>query len=74
MSPCSCSPWGGLVLWDASQISSGVAQTGPVGPKAVPIVIGALLIVCAVFLAVDVLRGGHGEAEGGEDVDLGSPQ
>jgi putative tricarboxylic transport membrane protein len=29
--------------------------------------------VCAVALAVDVLRGGHGEAEGGEDVDLTAP-
>ena len=72
-SPCSCSSLGGLVLWDASQISSGVAQAGPVGPKAVPILVGALLIVCAVFLAVDVLRGGRGEAEGGEDVDLSHP-
>jgi putative tricarboxylic transport membrane protein len=29
-----------------------------------------MLIVCAVFLAIDVLRGGRGEAEGGEDVDV----
>jgi putative tricarboxylic transport membrane protein len=39
----------------------------------VPTLIGALLIVCAVFLAVDVLRGGRAEAEGGEDVDLSHP-
>jgi putative tricarboxylic transport membrane protein len=64
---------GGLVLWDATQISSNLAQTGPVGPKAVPTLIGALLIVCAVFLAVDVLRGGRAEAEAGEDVDLSHP-
>ena len=40
------------------------------GPGAVPILVGLLLLVCAVALAVDVLRGGRGEAEGGEDVDL----
>ena len=64
---------GGLVLWDASQIKSGVAQVGAVGPKAVPYLVGGMLIVCAVVLAVDVLRGGRGEAEGGEDVDLSHP-
>ena len=64
---------GGLVLWDASTISSGVAQIGAVGPKAVPYLVGAMLIVCAVVLAVDVLRGGRGEAESGEDIDLSHP-
>jgi putative tricarboxylic transport membrane protein len=64
---------GALVLWDTSQISSGIAQTGPVGPKAVPSLIAGMLIVCGVVLAIDVLRGGHAEAEGGEDVDLNHP-
>lgn len=64
---------GGLVLWDASQINTGVTQAGAVGPRAVPYLVGGLLLVCAVALAIDVLRGGHGEAEGGEDVDLRQP-
>jgi putative tricarboxylic transport membrane protein len=64
---------GGVVLVDASRIHSGVAQVGAVGPTAVPILVGVLLVVCAVALAVDVLRGGRGEAEGGEDVDLSHP-
>lgn len=59
-----------LVLYDASQIETSAAQRGPVGPAAVPTLIGALLLVVAVFLAVDVLRGGHGELEAGEDIDL----
>jgi len=63
---------GAVVLWDASRIPTP-ARPGPIGPAAVPVVIGTVLIVCAVFLAVDVLRGGHGEAEGGEDVDLSHP-
>ena len=61
---------GGLVLLDTAQMATGLAQRGPVGPKAVPTVVGGLLLVVAVLLAVDVLRGGRGEPEGGEDIDL----
>ncbi|KAA5834567.1 tripartite tricarboxylate transporter TctB family protein [Saccharopolyspora hirsuta] len=64
---------GVLVLVDAINIPTDFAQRGPVGPKAVPVVVGALLVVVAVLLARDVLRGGRGEAEGGEDVDLDAP-
>jgi putative tricarboxylic transport membrane protein len=39
----------------------------------VPILVGSLLLVVAVLLARDVLRGGRGEAEGGEDIDLAAP-
>jgi putative tricarboxylic transport membrane protein len=64
---------GALVLWDASQTSRNLVQRGPVGPTAIPIGIGIALIVLAVLLARDVLRGGHGESEMGEDVDLSHP-
>jgi putative tricarboxylic transport membrane protein len=64
---------GALVLIDASRIPTDFTQRGPVGPAAVPVVLGVALLVIAVFLARDVLRGGHGEAEGGEDVDLSHP-
>ncbi|MEV6240049.1 tripartite tricarboxylate transporter TctB family protein [Lentzea sp. NPDC051838] len=64
---------GVLVLTDALRIPTDFAQRGPVGPKAVPILVGSLLLVVAVLLARDVLRGGRGEAEGGEDVDLSAP-
>ena len=63
---------GAIVLWDASRLPT-LAQRGPVGPAAVPTLVGLMLIVCAVVLAVDVLRGGRGEAEGGEDVDISAP-
>jgi putative tricarboxylic transport membrane protein len=43
---------------------------GPVGPKTVPVAVGILLVVTAVLLAVNILRGGRGEQEAGEDVDL----
>lgn len=64
---------GAVVLWDASRISTNFTQRGPVGPKAVPVVVGVLLLVCAALLTRDVLAGGHGEPEGGEDVDLSHP-
>ncbi|MEU0877755.1 tripartite tricarboxylate transporter TctB family protein [Lentzea sp. NPDC005914] len=64
---------GVLVLTDALRIPTDFAQRGPVGPKAVPILVGSLLLVVAVLLARDVLRGGRGEAEAGEDVDLTEP-
>jgi putative tricarboxylic transport membrane protein len=61
---------GVVVLVDAARIPTDFTQRGPVGPAAVPVVVGVALVVLAVLLALDVLRGGHGEAETGEDVDL----
>nr|WP_239105693.1 tripartite tricarboxylate transporter TctB family protein [Streptomyces sp. SID8014] len=62
-----------LVLTDALTMQVDIAQRGPVGPRTVPLVIGGGLLVVSLLLAVDVLRGGRGEAEGGEDVDLAEP-
>ena len=43
---------------------------GPVSARTVPVAIGLLLLTMSVLLVVDLLRGGRGEPEGGEDVDL----
>jgi putative tricarboxylic transport membrane protein len=64
---------GVVVAVDASGLSVGSAQVGPVGPKVVPFLVAGLLLACALLLAVDVLRGGRGELEGGEDVVLDQP-
>ncbi len=61
---------GGYVLYDASRLGTTLVQTGPIGPKAVPYAVGGMLLLTAALLTVDVLRGGHGEAEAGEDIDL----
>lgn len=61
---------GALVVYDASRLTTTLVETGPVGPKAVPYTVGGLLMVTSVLLAVDVIRGGRGEAETGEDIDL----
>ncbi|HET6855833.1 MAG TPA: tripartite tricarboxylate transporter TctB family protein, partial [Streptomyces sp.] len=64
---------GVLVLTDALTMDVDIAQRGPVGPRTVPVVVGIALLLVAALLAVDVLRGGRGEAEGGEDIDLSEP-
>ena len=60
---------GAFVLVDALRLPD-LAGRGPVGPKAVPLVVGVALVVVAALLAIDVARGGRGEQEAGEDVDL----
>jgi putative tricarboxylic transport membrane protein len=62
----------GLGIWaivDALGVTD-TASRGPVNARTMPIAIGGLLILMAVLLTLDLLRGGRGEAEGGEDVDL----
>ncbi|MFG3598730.1 tripartite tricarboxylate transporter TctB family protein [Micromonospora chersina] len=65
---------GGLVIFDATtRIGRAINTADPIGPKPVPILLGVLLLVIAVIYAVDVTRGGRGEPEAGEDVDLSLP-
>jgi putative tricarboxylic transport membrane protein len=59
-----------LVIVQALLLPESRITRGPVGPAAVPLVVGGLLVVVGAFLAVDVARGGRGEPEGGEDVEL----
>ncbi len=60
-----------LVIVSALLLPESRIARGPVGPGAVPVVVGGLLVVVSVFLALDVRRGGRGEPEGGEDIELG---
>ncbi len=59
-----------LVIVQAVLLPESRIARGPVGPAAIPIVVGGLLVVVALVLALDVFRGGRGEPEGGEDVEL----
>ncbi|MEU5937800.1 tripartite tricarboxylate transporter TctB family protein [Micromonospora sp. NPDC047548] len=64
---------GGLVIVDATRIGHAINSADPIGPKPVPILLGVLLLIVAAVYAVDVARGGAGEPEAGEDVDLTTP-
>ncbi|MGM9472879.1 tripartite tricarboxylate transporter TctB family protein [Pseudarthrobacter sp. YS3] len=64
---------GVVVLVDAMGLVTPYSKSDPVGPKTIPYIVAGLLLICAVLLAVNVIRGGQGEAEGGEDVDLTHP-
>jgi putative tricarboxylic transport membrane protein len=64
---------GVVVFVDANRLVTPYSQSDPVGPKTVPYIVAGLLVVCAVLLAINVFRGGQGEAVGGEDVDLTHP-
>lgn len=63
---------GVVVLVDASRIAAP-ATSNAVGPRFFPVVVGVLLVLVGGWLAVDVLRGGTGEPEIDEDVDLTRP-
>ena len=60
-----------LLIVQALLLPESRIARGPVGPGAVPTAVGVLLVIVSAFLAVDVWRGGRGEPEGGEDVELG---
>jgi putative tricarboxylic transport membrane protein len=64
---------GVLVVVDTTLESGSGGGSDPLGPYAVAFVVGAALVLLAVLLTVDVLRGGRGEAEAGEDIDLSTP-
>ncbi|WP_431919362.1 tripartite tricarboxylate transporter TctB family protein [Nonomuraea jabiensis] len=61
---------GALVIADALRITHLTSSNDPIGPRPVPILLGACLLAVAVAYGVDVARGGRGEPEAGEDVDL----
>jgi putative tricarboxylic transport membrane protein len=61
---------GVLVIVQALLLPESRIARGPVGPAAVPMVVGSMLVIVAGFLALDVKRGGRGEPEGGEDIEL----
>jgi putative tricarboxylic transport membrane protein len=59
-----------VVAIDTANIRHTAVNAGVMGPQVVPTLIAIGLALCAIALAVDVLRGGHAEPEEGEDIDL----
>lgn len=64
---------GAAALIDAAMLKDNAASVGPLSSAVVPTVVGVMLLAVGVALVVDVLRGGRGEMEGGEDIDLAQP-
>ncbi|WP_396936953.1 tripartite tricarboxylate transporter TctB family protein [Mycolicibacterium sp.] len=58
-----------LLLWDTLTAPKQAMERGPLGPSAFPIMVGCMLLACAVGIAVDLLRGGQGEPEEGSVED-----
>jgi putative tricarboxylic transport membrane protein len=59
-----------VILVDAATLGNNSTGTDPLGPRAVPLVLGSALLLLAVGLLIAVLRGSRPDLEGGEDVDL----
>jgi putative tricarboxylic transport membrane protein len=58
-----------FVLVETSRIDVP-ANANSIGPRFFPTLVGGLLCVVGSWLVVDVLRGGHGDMEAAEDIDL----
>lgn len=61
---------GVLVLIETQSITESLATARTLGPRVAPYFVAGLLLTTAALLLVDLLRGGHGYQEEGEDVDL----
>jgi putative tricarboxylic transport membrane protein len=61
---------GVFALVRAGSITEPMTAAGSVGPRTMPYIVGAVLLVTGAINLLNVLRGERGEAEGGEDIDL----
>lgn len=59
----------GLLLWDTLTAPAQSMERGPLGPTVFPIMVGCMLLACALGIAVDLLRGGQGQPEEGSADD-----
>lgn len=60
---------GAFLLVETARIAVP-ANANTIGPRFFPTVVGVLLCLVGSWLVVDVLRGGHGDMEAAEDIDL----
>ncbi|KAB8193694.1 tripartite tricarboxylate transporter TctB family protein [Nonomuraea phyllanthi] len=63
---------GVLVVIGTLDVSAAASQLG-LGPRFFPMLVGGAMVLIGLFYVVDVLRGGHGDPEESEDVDVDAP-
>ncbi|MBE1587238.1 tripartite tricarboxylate transporter TctB family protein [Nonomuraea angiospora] len=63
---------GVLVVIGTLDVSAAASQLG-IGPRFFPMLVGGAMVLIGLFYVADVLRGGHGDPEESEDVDVEAP-
>ncbi|MDF5753400.1 tripartite tricarboxylate transporter TctB family protein [Spongiactinospora sp. TRM90649] len=63
---------GVYVIVGTAGVGTASAALGP-GPRFFPVVVGVALVLTGVCYVIDVLRGGRGDPEHGEDMDSSAP-
>ncbi|MFG6195785.1 tripartite tricarboxylate transporter TctB family protein [Nonomuraea sp. JJY05] len=63
---------GVLVVIGTLDVSAAASQLG-IGPRFFPMLVGGAMVLIGLFYVVDVIRGGHGDPEESEDVDVDAP-
>ncbi|MEU8247947.1 tripartite tricarboxylate transporter TctB family protein [Nonomuraea sp. NPDC048916] len=63
---------GGFVVVGTLGVSAAASQLG-IGPRFFPMLVGGAMILIGLCYVADVLRGGRGDPEENEDVDLDAP-
>ncbi|MGW6495959.1 tripartite tricarboxylate transporter TctB family protein [Nonomuraea angiospora] len=63
---------GVLVAIGTLDVSAAASQLG-IGPRFFPMLVGGAMVLIGLFYVADVIRGGHGDPEESEDVDVEAP-
>jgi putative tricarboxylic transport membrane protein len=63
---------GVFVVIGTLDVSAAASQLG-VGPRFFPMLVGGAMVVIGLFYVIDVVRGGRGDPEESEDVDVEAP-
>ncbi|MEU7740244.1 tripartite tricarboxylate transporter TctB family protein [Nonomuraea sp. NPDC049158] len=63
---------GVFVVLGTLDVSAAASQLG-IGPRFFPMLVGCSMIVIGLFYVADVFRGGSGDPEESEDVDVDAP-
>ncbi|MFC4112435.1 tripartite tricarboxylate transporter TctB family protein [Nonomuraea zeae] len=63
---------GGFVVVGTLDVSAAGSQLG-IGPRFFPTLVGGAMVLIGLCYVIDVLRGGRGDPEESEDVDVDAP-